>query len=289
MLVTADPAGRQELAAALEVNGFRVDVISRFEEACARVPILSPDLILADIDTLQDPELSNKCQKLVRCSDQGRAAAPVIILGGVERFALTAELMEAGANDFLTGPFLIPDFICRIEIALVASKFTGVGDPASKSNSREGHGAGLAPRRARPYGATKPLCDTTANETAAEPFDDMLIGRGEAFARVISQVRLVAPKDTTVLIMGETGTGKERVARAIHMLSDRGNRDMVSRLTAAESRRTCSRMNSSAMSREPSPTPIKIGSAASSRLIEARSFSMRSGICHSSCSPNYCE
>ena len=228
MLVTADPAGRQELAAALEVNGFRVDIISRFEEACARVPILSPDLILADINTLHDPDLSNKCQKLVRCSDQSPAAAPVIILGGVERFELTAELMEAGANDFLTGSFSIPDLICRIEIALVASKFTGVGDPASKSNSREGHGAGLAPRRARPYEAAKPLCDATANETADEPFDGMLIGRGEAFARVISQVGLVAPKDTTVLIMGETGTGKERVARAIHMLSDRGNRDMVS-------------------------------------------------------------
>ena len=56
----------------------------------------------------------------------------------------------------------------------------------------------------------------------------MLIGRGEAFARVVGQVRLVAPKNTTVLIMGETGTGKERVARAIHMLSNRGNRDMVS-------------------------------------------------------------
>ena len=56
----------------------------------------------------------------------------------------------------------------------------------------------------------------------------MLIGRGQAFASVVGQLRLVAPKNTTVLIMGETGTGKERVARAIHMLSNRGNRDMVS-------------------------------------------------------------
>jgi len=96
MLVTADPAGRQELATALEVNGFRVDIVGRFEEACARVTILSPDLVLADLSSQQDPDVSNKCQKLVRCSEQGPAASPVIILGGTESFALTAELMEAG-------------------------------------------------------------------------------------------------------------------------------------------------------------------------------------------------
>jgi transcriptional regulator with GAF, ATPase, and Fis domain len=45
---------------------------------------------------------------------------------------------------------------------------------------------------------------------------------------VIEQVRLVAPRGTTVLISGETGTGKERVARAIHVLSRRANREMVS-------------------------------------------------------------
>ena len=72
-----------------------------------------------------------------------------------------------------------------------------------------------------------PRSGPTASELT-EPFDGMLLGRSRAFARVVGQVRLVAPKSTTVLIMGETGTGKERVARAIHMLSDRGNRDMVS-------------------------------------------------------------
>ena len=225
MLVTADPAGRQELAAALEVNGFRVEVVTRFEEACARVTILSPDLVLADINTWRDPDVSNKCQKLVRCSDQGPAAAPVIILGGRERFELTAELMKAGANDFLSGSFSAQDLIRRIEIALVASK------PAPRSRDR-----GPAPKPSRTgrldtgfdgRWAEIPGADAPGSEMSA-PFDGMLIGRGEAFASVVGQVRLVAPKNTTVLIMGETGTGKERVADAIHMLSNRGNRDMVS-------------------------------------------------------------
>ncbi len=225
MLVTADPAGRQELAAALEVNGFRVELVTRLEEACARVTILSPDLILADISTWRDPDVSNKCQKLVRCSEEGLAAAPVIILGGTESFELTAQLMEAGANDFLSGSFSTQDLIRRIEIALAASKRaprSGSAGPAPKPSRTGRLDTGFDGRWAEIAGADAP------GSKMREPFDGMLIGRGEAFARVIGQVRLVAPKNTTVLIMGETGTGKERVARAIHMLSNRGNRDMVS-------------------------------------------------------------
>jgi transcriptional regulator with GAF, ATPase, and Fis domain len=55
-----------------------------------------------------------------------------------------------------------------------------------------------------------------------------LFGESEAIRRVFGQVRLVARRDTTVLITGETGTGKERVSRAIHRLSSRHAAEMVS-------------------------------------------------------------
>src|SRR5208337_4055603 len=45
--------------------------------------------------------------------------------------------------------------------------------------------------------------------------------------KVLSQVEAVAPTNATVLISGETGTGKEVVARAIHELSPRRNRNLV--------------------------------------------------------------
>ncbi|WP_337013865.1 formate hydrogenlyase transcriptional activator FlhA [Pantoea sp. AS142] len=54
-----------------------------------------------------------------------------------------------------------------------------------------------------------------------------IIGRGEAMSIVLKQVELVASSDSTVLILGETGTGKELIARAIHNLSDRNSRRMV--------------------------------------------------------------
>jgi transcriptional regulator with GAF, ATPase, and Fis domain len=54
-----------------------------------------------------------------------------------------------------------------------------------------------------------------------------IIGRSRAIQEVLSQVEQVAPTDSSVLIHGETGTGKELIAQAIHRLSPRQNRLMV--------------------------------------------------------------
>ncbi len=62
---------------------------------------------------------------------------------------------------------------------------------------------------------------------------DGMIGHGPAFSQMIERLRRVAPLDTTVLITGETGTGKELVARAIHRHSRRSMRQLVTAHLAA--------------------------------------------------------
>ena len=57
-------------------------------------------------------------------------------------------------------------------------------------------------------------------------FED-IIGKSASFQSVLEQVSIVAPTDSTVLLHGETGTGKELIARAIHNLSSRRNRTFV--------------------------------------------------------------
>jgi transcriptional regulator with GAF, ATPase, and Fis domain len=68
---------------------------------------------------------------------------------------------------------------------------------------------------------------TLREEIKASFIDDELIGRSHAFRTTLHQVEQVASTDSTVLIMGETGTGKGLIARRIHQQSGRRDRPMV--------------------------------------------------------------
>ena len=54
-----------------------------------------------------------------------------------------------------------------------------------------------------------------------------IIGQSEALKYVLHRLEMVAPKDSAVILLGETGTGKELIARALHRLSSRGKRPLV--------------------------------------------------------------
>jgi len=54
-----------------------------------------------------------------------------------------------------------------------------------------------------------------------------VVGESNAIKRILSQAKMVAQQDTTVLLLGETGTGKELLAHAIHNMSPRKNRTMI--------------------------------------------------------------
>ncbi len=60
------------------------------------------------------------------------------------------------------------------------------------------------------------------DHAGSDDFAD-IVGRSEAVKRILGQVETVAPTDATVIILGETGTGKELIARAIHRMSHRRN------------------------------------------------------------------
>jgi len=62
---------------------------------------------------------------------------------------------------------------------------------------------------------------------SAEPWRELLVGEGLAMQQVHEMIRLIGPRKSTVLISGETGAGKELVARAIHMASHRAHAPMV--------------------------------------------------------------
>ena len=112
---------------------------------------------------------------------------PIIFLTGYGDIPTSVRAIKAGALDFLTKPF-------KDEYLLEA-----IRNAISRDN---GNGKGL------------------------EAFGE-IIGQSRACRRILSQIDIVAPTDATVLITGETGTGKELIARQIHQRSRRRENPLV--------------------------------------------------------------
>lgn len=121
-------------------------------------------------------------------------APPVIVVSDSEASDDMIEAMKQGAEDFITPPFRPINILPRL---------------------------------------WRLLEQTVRGETLAQQTKDSsvglkhLIGESEAFLQAVGKIPLVAQCDATVLISGETGTGKEVCARAIHQLSQRANKSMV--------------------------------------------------------------
>jgi len=76
------------------------------------------------------------------------------------------------------------------------------------------------------------LEDNVENTPRGDDFEE-IVGRSAAIRRVLGEVETVAPTDATVLILGETGTGKELIARAVHRMSARKDHPFVTLNCAA--------------------------------------------------------
>src|SRR5215472_3719230 len=69
--------------------------------------------------------------------------------------------------------------------------------------------------------------DYLADEPSNEAGFEQIVGRSAVLRRVLRQVEVVAPTDSGVLIQGETGTGKELIAQAVHNRSGRRDRPFI--------------------------------------------------------------
>jgi two-component system response regulator HydG len=160
--------------------GFDVRYHSSGREALDKLAEVRPDVAMVD---LQMPELGGiDVLKAVRAADPD---CQVILMTGNASVDTAIEAVKAGALDYLSKPF---DFD-RLEELLV-----GVRDGISQRET---------------------LLNADADVASRFEFQHM-IGRSPVMQEIFSIIRRMAPHARTILITGETGTGKELVARALH-------------------------------------------------------------------------
>ena len=129
---------------------------------------------------------------------------PIIFITGYGDIPMTVRAMKAGAIEFLTKPFRDEDLLNAVEQAINRSR--QIEQLKNKSADEK---------------------EYSEDAIRSEISFSEIVGQSAALLRVFEEVETVAQTDSTVLIYGETGTGKELIARAIHNLSLRRSNPFV--------------------------------------------------------------
>ena len=198
LVVDDEPLNVDLLEQELGDAGYRTVCAANGEQAMALALKTQPDLILLDV-MMDGIDGYETCARL-KASEATRAI-PIIFLTALTDTFEKVRAFRTGAVDYITKPFETEELLAR------------VGTHIALRREIEAH------RQSR---ATIHLL---VEEIRSER--DSMIGDSPALTHVRKQIVRVAPTDSTVLIQGETGTGKELVARAIHEQSARREHPLV--------------------------------------------------------------
>lgn len=192
LLVDDEASQRQLLAGFLQSHGYQVTQADTGQAALDLYHAVFAPLAVID---MKMPGMSG-----LELLERLRAINPfiqVLVLTAFGSVESAVEAMRAGAYDYLTKPVQdLDELLLRLEKAAAQNRLV------------------------------------VDNQVLTERLKDLfpeteIIGRSPAIQKVREMIALVAPRDTTVLITGPSGTGKELVARAIHALSPRADKRLV--------------------------------------------------------------
>jgi DNA-binding NtrC family response regulator len=191
MIVDDDLAFRVGTLALLEDHGFDATIATNGAEAVQKLSERQHDLVLSD---LVMPGMNGI--ELLRQIKNAHPGMPVIMVTGFASIGTAVEAMRLGARDYVTKPCDNDELLIKIRRALEEQQ----KDRELRSLRDEVRGV---------YGFGS------------------LVGRNARMKEVYTLVQQVAGTDVPALILGETGTGKELVAKAIHYNSSRRDKPFV--------------------------------------------------------------
>ncbi|MEK7747705.1 MAG: sigma-54 dependent transcriptional regulator [Nitrospirota bacterium] len=180
------------LALALEKAGFRVVSAKDGAEGIAKIKDGGIDLVVTD---LKLPKKNG--MDILRASKEYSSEIPVILMTAYGSIETAVSAMKEGVSDFITKPFDPDHLILQIEKGLEKKRLL-MENLILKEN--------LAGQIGFPK----------------------IIGKSQAISDATEKIQKVAPGKTTVLLLGESGTGKDIFARALHLLSPRREKPLVS-------------------------------------------------------------
>lgn len=192
VLVDDEEDIRQSVQQSLGLRGYDVTAFARGDRALEVLGRSFPGVVVSDIRMPRMDGIQLLEAALAIDPDQ-----PVILITGHGDVPLAVEALGKGAYDFIEKPFATDRLVQAIERA---------------AEKRE---------------LLLELRSLRETEQVDDPLEAVVQGRAPAMVELRRKIRAVASADLDVLIVGDTGTGKELVARSIHQLSNRREKPFV--------------------------------------------------------------
>jgi two-component system, NtrC family, response regulator AtoC len=195
LVIGNDPQSRDLLTRGVKEIGYSTVVVGSLPDALALVPTLRPQAIMLDIDDAEAGALDLLHQLRLESPE-----APLVVVSGTNDARLAVKAVRAGACDFLVKP--VPVEALR--------------DAIQRGLAQNGQETPLD------------LSPAAVAEVDRSPYNLELLFRGSERIRAVEDiVHRAADTNVTVLLTGESGVGKEMVARAIHQISGRLDKPFV--------------------------------------------------------------
>lgn len=198
LIVDDDNDMRLLLTRFLERNGYETASAASGKDAIAWMEENQPNLVLCDfrLDDMNGAQILSEVKRM-------HPEAGVIIITGYSDVKDAVEVMKLGAFDYVTKPLFPDEILLTIKKALAAKTTVPAAEKVSKK------------------GDTKTKADEVAENGG------FLMGVSPQFVAIMRQVELVAPTNFSVIIYGESGSGKEMISQQIHNKSKRAGKPFV--------------------------------------------------------------